>query len=56
MPIELPSVTAHLRWHRRVAGDRPSQWLRGHIVASLRLGAGAGESEGLPGGPESAHT
>jgi DNA-binding transcriptional LysR family regulator len=36
LPLELPSVTVHLRWHRRMDGDRASRWLRGHIAASLK--------------------
>jgi DNA-binding transcriptional LysR family regulator len=35
LPVELPSVTAHLRWHRRVDGELPSRWLRSHICAAL---------------------
>jgi DNA-binding transcriptional LysR family regulator len=36
VPLELPSVTVHLRWHRRMDGDRPSQWLRVHIAECLK--------------------
>ncbi len=42
LPLELPSVTAHLRWHRRMDGDRPSRWLRGHVVACLKEPAAPG--------------
>jgi len=41
VPLELPSVTVHLRWHRRFDGDRPSRWLRNHIVASVERVADA---------------
>jgi DNA-binding transcriptional LysR family regulator len=34
IPLELPTVTVELRWHRRLDGDRPSRWLRDHIVAA----------------------
>ena len=34
IPLELPMVTVELRWHRRLDGDRPSRWLRDHIVAA----------------------
>jgi DNA-binding transcriptional LysR family regulator len=36
LPLELPGVTVHLRWHRRLDGDRPSRWLRDHVAASLQ--------------------
>jgi DNA-binding transcriptional LysR family regulator len=35
LPLELPGVTVHLRWHRRLDGDHPSRWLRDHVAASL---------------------
>jgi DNA-binding transcriptional LysR family regulator len=38
IPLELPIVTVELRWHRRLDGDRPSQWLRDHIVAAAAGG------------------
>lgn len=36
VPLELPSATVHLRWHRRMDGDRASQWLRGHVAACFK--------------------
>jgi DNA-binding transcriptional LysR family regulator len=38
IPLELPMVTVELRWHRRLDGDRPSRWLREHIIAAAALG------------------
>ena len=38
IPLELPTVTVELRWHRRLDGDRPSRWLRDHIVAAASGG------------------
>jgi DNA-binding transcriptional LysR family regulator len=35
VPFDLPRVTVDQRWHRRLDSDRPSQWLRGHVVAAL---------------------
>jgi DNA-binding transcriptional LysR family regulator len=35
VPFELPRVTVDQRWHRRMDSDRPSQWLRGHVAATL---------------------
>jgi DNA-binding transcriptional LysR family regulator len=38
IPLELPTVTVELRWHRRHDGDRPSRWLKDHIVAAASEG------------------
>ncbi|MBU3863165.1 LysR family transcriptional regulator [Streptomyces sp. 4503] len=35
IPFDLPRVTVDQRWHRGPDSDRPSQWLRGHVVAAL---------------------
>ncbi|MEV0406599.1 LysR family transcriptional regulator [Actinoallomurus sp. NPDC050550] len=35
VPLDLPRVTVDQRWHRRLDSDRPSQWLRGQVVAAL---------------------
>lgn len=35
LPFHLPRVTVDQRWHRRLDNDRPSRWLRGHVVAAL---------------------
>jgi DNA-binding transcriptional LysR family regulator len=36
LPLQLPTVTVDQRWHRRLDGDRPSQWLRSHVAAALQ--------------------
>lgn len=36
IPLELPSVTVELRWHRRLDEDAQSQWLRNHVRAAVR--------------------
>ncbi|SPM38553.1 LysR family transcriptional regulator, partial [Mycobacterium numidiamassiliense] len=46
IPLDLPMVTVELRWHRRLDGDRPSRWLRDHIMAAASLGQPATPSGG----------
>ncbi|MEO3936930.1 LysR substrate-binding domain-containing protein [Dermatophilaceae bacterium Soc4.6] len=35
VPLTLPEVRVDQRWHRRLDGDRPSQWLRDHVLAAV---------------------
>lgn len=36
VPLTLPDVRIDLRWHRRLDGDRQTEWLRDHALAALR--------------------
>jgi DNA-binding transcriptional LysR family regulator len=36
IPLELPTVSVELRWHRRVDRDPASQWLRDRITEAVR--------------------
>ncbi|MFK0292829.1 LysR family transcriptional regulator [Streptomyces sp. NPDC090442] len=35
LPLALPSLPVDQRWHTRMDGDYPSQWLRSHVAAAL---------------------
>ncbi|MDM2420334.1 LysR family transcriptional regulator [Mycobacteroides abscessus] len=41
VPLDLPNVTIHLRWHRRFDDDHQSRWLRRHVALCVPSRDGA---------------
>lgn len=36
IPLELPELAVDQRWHSRLDGDYPSQWLRSHVTTAVK--------------------